>query len=66
MEEWTDEQVGNAMKYGICTYCGAPRELRTWGEPTPQQREQHGATFTNMGIRCPNCDQGELGAEALR
>lgn len=29
MTKWTPEQITNAMTYGICAICGAPRKSET-------------------------------------
>jgi hypothetical protein len=44
--EWTDEQLNNAMRYGVCSICGDPREeLLT--------RDESGRP-THLDLICPN------------
>lgn len=41
---WTEDQVANAMRYGVCDVCGAPREQWAWTDD-----DGH-----HLGIVCPN------------
>lgn len=48
VEQWTPEEHDNAMKYGVCPTCGAPRHARIsyW--------ISNGKQVYAHGIACPN------------
>ena len=59
-KDWTPEQLDNAMKYGLCLICRAPRELsigKVLNKTALASRHGEPKFVDEMRLICPNGHQ---------